>query len=758
MLRIRRVGVLALFAVTAVAARELPSGFRLEPIFGGLSRPSAIASTRDGRLLITERTTGTVRVAIGGELQAAPLCTIPVDPTGEGGLLGITVHPNFAVNGWIYLYYTDLTTGNNQVRRYVVGGGSCTASILVLADLGAGGAVLRNGGGLAFGNDGKLYVATGDVQVPANSQDLGVLEGKILRLNDDGSIPSTNPSPTSAVFARGVRDGRGLAIGPAGQIYASDRGSDVESAHDELNRVTGGADLGWPATTGTGLAAWLPTIGVHGVAFGADGLPNETADARDSDHDRFGDDGLPGKARVDDNATGECVGSVNRGATCSSNADCPPRPPSEFAYCEFRDDSAEYCPGGSPIYDDACGAATGAGVDEPDESYRTSLYTTAGGELRRAVLTGAGLDTLSAWRTFLNSSPANPTAPPPPITDCPTDWTGIMTGADGWLYALATNGGGAGAGALYRVTHRGAPGPREVSPPGSPFYLRIAKGSSSSELLVSWEDLRDDAKQPRNSGTTILAPEREYTIWRGTIGSWTSHVPLISATPGAPTNDAMRRESISTPAGTNEYFLVSGRGDNLEGSLGKASTGVERIGYPVTDLCQSLGYYQSPGGPLFSCGKNFSLLDEFGLSESLYERRGEVIMFDLSAIWCGPCQSQANFMENLYQDFKDRDVSLLTVLMDEDSQTQTYEGRPTPAECRNWSDRPTAPDHTFTCMVEPNGPPKVAWTSYNVSFALPTNVILDNGLRVVYAAAGYNETAIRQALDALVGPGDSCLH
>jgi thiol-disulfide isomerase/thioredoxin len=555
-----------------------------------------------------------------------------------------------------------------------------------------------------------------------------------------------------------------VAIGPDGQLYASDRGDDGESAHDELNVVEPDADLGWPATTGTGLAAWLPTIGVHGVAFGASALPDESGDGSDNDHDRFGSDGAPGKARTDDNGIGECVGSVNRGSSCTSNADCPPRPPGEFAYCEFRDDPAEYCPGGLPVYDDVCGDTTGAGIDEADESYQTSLFTAASGELRRAVLTGPGLDTLSVWRTFLNSTPINPTAPPPPITDCPTEWTGLLTGGDGWIYALATNGGGAGDGGLYRVTHRGDPGPREVSPPGSPFPLRLAKGPVPGELILRWEDLREDAKQPRASGGLPALPEREYTIWRGSLGVWTSHSPHVSGIAGSEINGGLRREGILTPPDDSEYFLISGRGDNLEGSLGRASNSTERTGYTVTDLCQDLGYYQSPG-TLFTCGKDFTLLDEMGLSKSLYALRGQVVLFDLSAIWCPPCQSQANSMENLYQDFKDREVAMLTVQMDEDSQSTTYEGRPTPAECRNWADSlsrpggsPLAPNHTFPCLVEPNGPPKVAWSSYNVSNSLPTNVILDTGLRVVYAAAGYSEATIRARLDALTGATDSCLH
>ena len=99
-------------------------------------------------------------------------------------------------------------------------------------------------------------------------------------------------------------------------------------------------------------------------------------------------------------------------------------------------------------------------------------------------------------------------------------------------------------------------------------------------------------------------------------------------------------------------------------------------------------------------------------------------MLDLSAIWCPPCRTEADYLETVYQQYRDRGVRFLTVLMDEDNQLVDFGGRPVPAECRNWGDRSaTFLDHTFPCWVDPNDGAKDAWPKYNKFGALPTNVI-----------------------------------
>jgi thiol-disulfide isomerase/thioredoxin len=179
----------------------------------------------------------------------------------------------------------------------------------------------------------------------------------------------------------------------------------------------------------------------------------------------------------------------------------------------------------------------------------------------------------------------------------------------------------------------------------------------------------------------------------------------------------------------------------------------------VTNLCDTLGYHSSANSfALWLCGQDFTLRDEHGETHSLYEFRGQVVMLDLSAIWCPPCRSEADLLEAVYQQYKDRGVRFLTVLMDEDNQLVDFGGRPNPAECRNWGDRSgTIPDHTFPCWIDPNDGSKDAWPKYNKWGALPTNVILDQGLRVIYSGAGYDEATIKNKLDRLVGTVDACV-
>jgi thiol-disulfide isomerase/thioredoxin len=760
--------ILIIFVVFSgiASAGAVPDGFRLEPVVSGLTDPSSLAMTADGSILITERTTGDVRLIRHGELLASPVCSVAVEVSGEAGLLGVAPHPGFLQNGWFYLYYT--ASGSvNKVTRYTLQGSTCGgATDIVTLDVGA--STLRNGGGIAFGPDGSLYVATGDFEGAVEAQNDSSLAGKVLRMNDDGSVPEDNPTPGSLVFAKGLCNGQGLAVDDDGNVFVTDAGSDSSSTYDELNTVPFGGNLGWNEATGDSnglyddpLAEWLPVLGVRGLAwYGAQVFPDAAADGHDNDEDRFGADRNPGIARTDDDGNGTCVGSNNNEQPCTSNANCPPRVVifTENSFCEFRDEADEYCPSGTGFGDDGCGASGIHGIDEADESFVNSLFFAAidDGSVYRAVREPGDLSQLRQTERFIDSSF---------LTGCPSGWTDTMAGRDGFLYALATNGGGS-AGALYRVVHDDDPGPREVSRPGSHFPLRVDRGAGS-DVQIFWEDLRSDALQPRDDGNADptlrqpLQPEREYTIWQGTLGDWSSHVPVsgFDDVPGTAVNEAVR-ETTFNAGGGDSYFLVSARHANLEGSLGSRSDGSPRVGYATTDLCDTLGYHGSANDwALWLCGQDFSLRDEHGETRSLYEFREQVVMLDLSAIWCPPCQSEADQLETVYQEYKERGVRFLTVLMDEDNQLVDYADRPVPAECRNWSDRSGSfPDHTFPCWVDPNDGSKDAWPKYNKFGALPTNVVLDTGLRVVYSGAGYDEATIKNKLDRLVGTTDQCVH
>jgi thiol-disulfide isomerase/thioredoxin len=308
--------------------------------------------------------------------------------------------------------------------------------------------------------------------------------------------------------------------------------------------------------------------------------------------------------------------------------------------------------------------------------------------------------------------------------------------------------------------------------------LRVDKTVQTNRVDVYFEDLREDSMQPQSPGGVLAAPKREYTIWRGTLGNWYSHTPSFTAAQGIEVNGALRRQLVPIDPAQSYYFLVSGRSANLEGTLGSgvdaAGDPIARPGHAVTDLCQTLGYHQGPSWPLFTCGKDFTLVDTHGQTRSLYELRGKVVILDFSAEWCAPCHAEADVIENLYQDYIDRGVEILTVLMDEESTSLDWNGRPAVPECRVWEDRPGAsPDHTFDCWADPvactpaGGNPAAqcsgaitlqAWPKYDAWNALPTNVIIDQGLRVAYTGAGYNEALIRLKLDLLVGAADQCLH
>lgn len=250
----------------------------------GLVTPWALAFLPDGRMLVTERP-GRVRVIIGGQLQAAPWLTLPAieQAGGETGLMGLAVDPNFARNHFVYAYYTYRAGGlvNRLVRLRDDQGTGVVDSVLLD---GIPGAIYHDGGRLRFGPDGKLYLTVGDALTPASAQNLGSLNGKVLRMNADGSVPDDNPYPGSLVYASGFRNPEGLAWHPlTGQLYVSVHGPSngpPDCCHDAISLVMPGSNYGWPAVFGmngdaryrqpileSGLQTWAP----GGIAFGLQG-------------------------------------------------------------------------------------------------------------------------------------------------------------------------------------------------------------------------------------------------------------------------------------------------------------------------------------------------------------------------------------------------------------------------------------------------------------------------------------------------------
>lgn len=192
-----------------------------------------------------------------GTLLSSTFLKLTVNTSGERGLLGIAFDPAFATNKHLYLYYTATTpVVHNRVSRFTANGDRVVAgSERVIFDLPAPGDSARhNGGAIRFGADGKLYIAVGDNQNGANSQSLSSVFGKLLRINKDGSIPSSNPFFTSttgknrAIWALGLRNPFNFDVQRgAGRIFINDAGEDT---WEEINDGIAGSNYGWPLTEG----------------------------------------------------------------------------------------------------------------------------------------------------------------------------------------------------------------------------------------------------------------------------------------------------------------------------------------------------------------------------------------------------------------------------------------------------------------------------------------------------------------------------
>lgn len=207
-----------------------------------LTVPWEIAFLPNGDALVTERS-GTVKRIEGNDKQY-PI--EGVEHKGEGGLLGLAVHPDFKENKWLYLYLTTRKEKGliNRVERYTYEDDRLSGKVTVVESI--PGALIHDGGRIAFGPDGKLYITTGDAGSPDRAQETSSLAGKILRINDDGSIPEDNPFG-NAVYSYGHRNPQGLAWDDKGQLWATEHGS---TAQDELNLIKAGANYGWPLITG----------------------------------------------------------------------------------------------------------------------------------------------------------------------------------------------------------------------------------------------------------------------------------------------------------------------------------------------------------------------------------------------------------------------------------------------------------------------------------------------------------------------------
>ena len=221
---------------------------RLSVSASNLQIPWGLVFLPGGEILFTERA-GRVRlIDRDGNLIMSPVATISeVSHIGEGGLLGIEIHPDFGNNGFVYLYYTYGKTGGNtlnRVARFKFDGKNLSDQKIILD--GIAGASNHNGGRLKFGPDGFLYITTGDGLQPSLSQNRQSLAGKILRVTDDGMPAPGNPFGNE-VYSYGHRNPQGITWDESGRLWSTEHGS---SAKDELNRIEMGKNYGWPEIQG----------------------------------------------------------------------------------------------------------------------------------------------------------------------------------------------------------------------------------------------------------------------------------------------------------------------------------------------------------------------------------------------------------------------------------------------------------------------------------------------------------------------------
>jgi glucose/arabinose dehydrogenase len=233
----------------------------------GLAVPWGLAFLPDGSALVSERNTARIKRIANGTVTIVG--TVPgVRTGGEGGLLGIAVAPTFATDRLVYAYFTSAT--DNRLVRMRFDTTLGTPQNLIT---GIPRSTIHNGGRLAFGPDGFLYVSTGDAGNSSNAQNRSSLGGKILRVTPTGAAAPGNPTAGSRLWSLGHRNVQGLAFDSAGRLWAGEFG---QNTWDELNLIRAGANYGWPTVEGRAgnpnfvdpIAQWSPAqASPSGVAF-----------------------------------------------------------------------------------------------------------------------------------------------------------------------------------------------------------------------------------------------------------------------------------------------------------------------------------------------------------------------------------------------------------------------------------------------------------------------------------------------------------
>lgn len=223
------------------------TGVKIDVVAQDLTIPWGMGFLPNGDFIFCERN-GKMNLIKNGGTMMQTLLQRTIIPAGEGGLLGLAVDPDFNSNNYIFIYETA-NSSNRVVRlRYV--GGALTEDAVIVANIPY--ATYHDGGGLAFGPDGYLYVGTGDAGVKEDAQDLNTMAGKILRVDRNGNSAPGNPFGTR-IWSYGHRNVQGLAWNAQGAMIATEHGPSGENgwtAHDEINHIIAGRNYGWPMVYG----------------------------------------------------------------------------------------------------------------------------------------------------------------------------------------------------------------------------------------------------------------------------------------------------------------------------------------------------------------------------------------------------------------------------------------------------------------------------------------------------------------------------
>lgn len=232
--------------IQANVATEEKYRWEITEVAKGLNVPWDLQLDKSGRMFITERG-GKVKM-LGSDGKITEVGNFPqVASIGEEGMTGLALSPAFSENGYIYIYYTYRRGGStlNRVSRFFFNGKKIAQEKILIDNIPGG--LMHNGGRMKFGPDKKLWITTGDSGKGALAKDPKSLGGKILRVNEDGTAPSDNPTKGSLVYSIGHRNPQGIDFHPlTGEVVVTSHGA---TAYDEVNIITAGSNHGWPDVT-----------------------------------------------------------------------------------------------------------------------------------------------------------------------------------------------------------------------------------------------------------------------------------------------------------------------------------------------------------------------------------------------------------------------------------------------------------------------------------------------------------------------------